>query len=54
MVWRMGRRKHQIPDTIRVRDYRGKLIVPALSIHISIIRKVKWWGPMVKIAGVVE
>ena len=42
--WEDG--KHQIPDTIRVRDYRGKLIV-ALSIHISIIRKVKWWGPMV-------
>ena len=43
--WENG--KHQIPDTIRGRDYRGKLIVPALSIHISIIRKVKWWGPMV-------
>ena len=44
--WEDG--KHQIPDTIRVRDYRGKLIVPGfIDTHISIIRKVKWWGPMV-------
>ena len=34
--WRMGKRgKHQIPDTIRVRDYRGKLIVPGfVDTHI--------------------
>lgn len=35
MVWRMGNGKHQIPDTIRVRDYRGKLIVPGfVDTHI--------------------
>lgn len=31
--WEDG--KHQIPDTIRVRDYRGKLIVPGfVDTHI--------------------
>lgn len=35
--WENG--KHQIPDTIRVRDYRGKLIVPGFvdtHIHYSV------------------
>ena len=43
--WEDG--KHQIPDTIRVRDYRGKLIVPGfVDTHIHYPQS-EMVGPMV-------
>lgn len=43
--WEDG--KHQIPDTIRVRDYRGKLIVPGfIDTHIHYPQS-EMVGPMV-------
>ena len=38
--WRMGKRKASNSDTIRVRDYRGKLIVPGfVDTHIHYPQK---------------